>query len=826
MTKFGYAALATTALTLTPTTTALAQESSDEYDGLEAIIVTAQKREQRLQDVPIAVTALGGEALEANRVVNVNDLSGLAPGLTVTQTAGGQKIPSFTMRGAVSTGLVPGSDKQISIYLDGVYISSPRASVFDLPDVQRIEVLRGPQGTLFGRNATAGAVSISTRDPTGEVGIRASATVGNYDQYRFQSSVDLPQMGPFSAYLSYVHNYKRGDIRNVAAGQIWDRTNSASARIAKVERSPEYLGTTKSDSWFAALKFESGDFTTVYKYDRSEDRGTPKGTGLVGYNPNVPLLGNLLATLINTQPNGVPIAADGKRPKAVSNAYAIPNTQTVQGHSLTSTYQISDNLSVKNIFAYRKSYVFSPSSIDGVSSLTITPESIQPFAVLAAFSQVPGLAQADPTTQAAVIGQFAAGLTPLVGSPFIAIASQALGRSEQYSDEIQLNYISDFMTATAGALWFHSKDWVSEHMFQNTISFTPIAGGVMQNTNFGVNFNKATSLAAYAQLEFHLTPKLDVVAGGRITRDDKSGTFTYGPNPANPTVLAFEYKKTKPTYLIGVNYKPNDDTLVYGKYSTGYVSGGSVAGIPFAPETVGSWEAGVKAEFFDRRLRTNLALFHAKYKHVQGPSAPTTPEAIELIIDATGNPELPAVVGTFVADLGNITAKGAEFELTAAPVEGLTLGGTLGYTDTEYTYINPGQIGSNPVLPQLTFRPEWNGSMWAQYDTAPLDASGAYLSFRGDAFWQDEQLLGSRPDDLAYQTFAASVAGIPAYWTFNARVALRDLDLGGIKTQVALWGKNLSNARYANYGLNLGNILASANYLDARSYGVDLTIEF
>jgi iron complex outermembrane receptor protein len=824
--KLGGTLLAATAITLVTTDVAFAQEAVADDSGLEVIIVTAQKREQNVQDVPIAVTALSGATLEANRVVTVHDLTGLAPGLTVTQASGGQKIPSFTMRGAVSTGLVPGSDKQISIYLDGVYISSPRGSVFDLPDVQRIEVLRGPQGTLFGRNATAGAVSISTRNPTGEVGVKASATLGNFDHFRFHTGVELPQIGPFSGYFSYVHNYKRGDIRNVAAGQLWDRTLSASAKIARVQRSPEYLGTTKSDSWFAALKFESGDFTTVNKYDRSEDHGTPRGTGLVGYNADVPLLGNLIDTLIRTQPNPVPLAPDGKRPKTVSNAYAIPNTQQVQGHSLTSTYQISDDLSVKNILAYRKAYVFSPSSIDGVSSLVITPQAVQPFAILAAFSQVPGLAQADPATQAAVIGQFAAGLAPLVGSPYIGIASQAQGRSEQYSDEIQLNYNSDFLTVTAGALWFHAKDWVSEHRFQNTISFSPIAGGVMLNRNYGANFNKATSLAVYAQFEFHLTPQLDVVAGGRVTRDSKAGTFTYGPDLATPTVIAFKYRKTKPSYLIGVNYKPNDDTLIYGKFSTAYVSGGSVAGIPFAPETVASWEAGLKTEMFDRKLRANLALFHAKYKHAQGPSAPTTPEAIELIVQATGNVELPAVVGTFVADLGDIKAKGFEFDLSAAPLTGLTFGGSVGYTDTDYTYINPLQIGSNPNLPRLTFRPDWTGTVWAQYDTPPLGIGDAYLSFRGDAFWQDRQLLASRPEDPAYQTFAASIAAIPAYWTFNARVALRNLDLGGVTTQVALWGKNLSNERYANYGLNLGNIFASANYVEARSYGMDLTVEF
>ncbi len=805
---------------------ALAQDVGATDAGLDVIVVTAQKREQNLQDVPIAVTALGEEALEAQRVFTISELSGLAPGLTVVQSAGGQKTPNFVMRGANSSGTVPGADKQVSIYLDGVYISSSRGLVFDLPDVQRLEVLRGPQGTLFGRNATAGAVNIVTRDPTGEVGVKARATVGNYGQYRFSLGVDLPQMGPFSGYVSYIHNERRGDIRNTAAGQLWDRRNALVPSIAKIQRSPEYLGSENTDTWFAALKFESGDFKTVYKFDYARSVGTPRGTGFVGYNANVPLLGNLLTTLINTQPYEVPISADGRRPDAVANGFATPSPQRVQGHSLTSTYQISDNLSVKNIAAFRKSSIFSPTPIDGVSSLILTPEAIGPFATLIAFSTVPGLGQADPATQGQVIGQVAAGLTPLIGSPYVGIVSQAQGRSKQFSDELQLNYDSDLLTATVGAMWFHSKDWVSEHGFQNTLTFSPIAGGVLPNQNIGRNFNKATSLAAYAQLEFHLSPQIDVIAGGRITQDKKSGTFTFGADPADLQVIAFDYKKTKPNYLIGVNYKPNDDILLYGKFSTAYVSGGSVAGIEFEPETVRSFEAGIKAELLDRRLRANLAVFQATYKHSQGPSAPTSADAVDLIIRTTGNPDLPAFIGTFVAELGTTKAKGVEFDFTAVPVDGLTLGGSLGYTDTKFTDVNPAQIRADGTVPLLdTFRPDWAGSFYAQFDTPPIGSGDAYASFRFDGRWQSDVRFTRFPDDPQYQTFAAGVFGIPSYWVFNGRVSIRDLNLGGVNAELAAWGRNLTDNRSPNFGLDLG-VMASANYIPARTYGMDLNIRF
>lgn len=810
----GTTALAT--LAFMPTQ-AFAQDAG-ESGGLAEIIVTAQKRAQSVQDVPIAVTALTEDALVANRVTNVTDLTGLAPGVTVRTSAGGSKLPSFTVRGAVSYGVVPGSDKQVSIYLDGVYISSPRGSIFELPDVQRIEMLRGPQGTLFGRNATAGAVSIATRDPTGEVGVKASASYGNYDQTRFMGSIDLPQMGPFSGYASFVHNYKRGDIRNDGAGQVWNRTSSADSRSAKVLPSPKWLGTKDAMSYFAALKFESGDFTTVYKFDKTEDDGTPEGTGFIGYAANAPLVGNLLTTLFNTQSTPVNMAPDGKRPKVVSNSWTIPTTQEVEGHNLTSTWQASDSLSLKNVFGYRKSYLFTSSSIDGFSALTITPQSVVPMATFFAFSTLP------PAQAAAAIPGIVQQLAPLVGSPFIGIATQPQNRSEQISDELQANYTSDFLTATAGLLWFKGKDWTGEALLQNTISFLPIPGGVLQNTNVGQTYNKQESIAAYTQLEFHVTPELDIVAGGRVTRDKKSGSFAYGPTSAAITTLTFDYKKTKPNYLIGVNYQPNQDTLVYGKYSTAYVSGGNVAGLAFKPETVESFEGGVKADLWNNKVRTSLALFHAKYKHVQ--SAQSAVNFTQEIIDITGDPNLPSSIGTFVADQGTVKATGFEADLTAAPIDGLTVGGSLSYTDTKFEDVNPIMLSSNGGRYIPTFRPEWTAGLWAQYDSAPINSDGAYVTLRADANWQSDMNLMQNPDLPAYSTFATGMREVPAYWLLNGRVALRDFDLGGIRTELAVWGRNLTNERALSFALNLNNIIASGNYIPARTYGVDLTIEF
>jgi len=546
---------------------ALAQSgpTADRDGGLEEIIVTAQKREQNLQDVPIAVTALSGDTLATNRVTSVSDLSGLAPGVLVRTAAGGSMLPSFSIRGAISYGVAPGSDKQVSLYIDGVYLTAARGAIFDLPDVERIEMLRGPQGTLFGRNATAGAVSITTRNPTGEFGVKASVTAGNYDHVRGRISVDLPQVGPFSGYATYVHNYKRGDIRNANAGIVWDRS---AAGLGK-STSAKWLGTRKSDSYFAALKFEPSDtFSTVYKFDLNNENGTPDGTGFVGYDPAAPgigaLAGPIVAALISSQPGPVYIAADGKRPDVVNNGFAVPNRQKTWGHSLTSQLELSDNLSLKNIAAYRQSHLVATSALEGIAGLTFTQATVVPYATFAAFSQI-GTAFPNVATALAAIPGIAASLQPLVGSPFVLIGTQPETVSKQWSDELQLNYNSQLVTMTAGAIWFHSNERSGMVGLPGNVSFTPVYNGVVTGSQ-GVNYNKQTSLAAYGQAEVHVLPQLDLVLGARITRDHKTGSLVTGRSNALVTSGVFDYKKTKPNWLVGINYKPSDDTLLYGKF--------------------------------------------------------------------------------------------------------------------------------------------------------------------------------------------------------------------------------------------------------------------
>lgn len=796
---------------------------------LEEIVVTAQKRAQSLQDVPIAVTALTNAALVNNRVYSVTDIKGLVPGLSVVPAAGGSQIPSFSIRGITSYGVVPGSDKEVSIYLDGVYISSPRGSIFNMPDAKSMEVLRGPQGTLFGRNATAGAVSLTTRDPDGKLGFEGDLTVGNYDQLRARVSISTPQVGPFSAYGTYVNDYKRGDTLNLGAGTVWDRTASGLG----VGVSPKYLGTKKAESYFFALKFAPTDnFKMVYKFDRDVEHDTPEATALVAVDSSAPLTGAIFATVTA----GQPLASNGLRPNAVNNSFTVPSNESLFGHNLTTTWDVASNITIKNIMAFRKTYEFAAVPIDGFSGLPFNAGTVVPYATLSAFSLYPPTAANGYSIAGALaaIPGLAGYFGTKVGQTFLGIASNPQSTSRQWSDELQVNYRSKALTVTAGLLWFDGKDSTGGPAgIPNTFQFAIVpSSGVLPLGGYGQSLNDGKSLAAYGQAEVHISHSLDLVLGGRITRDEKSGTFNAGFGLAAPTtVIPFSYSSTKPTWLVGVNYKPTNDILLYAKGSTAFVSGGSVAAIPFAPEKATSFEAGLKAEWLNRRLRTNISVYAVQYDNLQTAQGNTNFQAYLTALGNSLNPPVPnlaSVVGTFVVPIGGpVKAKGIEMETTARIAPGVTVGGNLSYHDTTYSSVDPRILASIAVNGQTeylpgTLSPDWDGAVWGQVESKPF-SNGSSIYARVDANWHNKFLLVNNPDIIS--PVLRPYDHSPAAWIVNGRVALKDIKIGGMGAEIAVWGKNLTQNRNMTYALSLAGAYA-ANYQAARTLGVDLKIRY
>ncbi len=760
--------------------------------ALEEVIVTAQKREQSLQDVPVAVTALTQETLEVNTVVDVNDLSGLAPNLTVRPAVGGTNLPAFNMRGITSYGIVPGSDKQISIYLDGVYLGSPRGGIFTLPDIQRLEVLRGPQGTLFGRNATGGAISVVTRDPAGELGFRQQVGIGNRDYLQSQTTIDTPTWGPFSGYVTYLTEKQDGDIDNLGKNTTWDR----SAWGRGFEDSPDTLGEIDNESFFLAAMMDLDSVAASYKFDYGTDKGSPQGTAIVsGFCPTCldqPGFDQLINIL--TSANADLVGGEStKRPNKVNNAWTGSRDQEIYGHNLTVDWEINDSLNLKNILAYRKStQELLPADISGTSGWVWG-------AVGSAIPPGPPL-----------FGPFEA------DDPFCYVCSYTAFNSKQWSNELQLNYSSDLMNLTAGALYYDSKDDVDGNTFQ----FAGFPGYVVPSFTRYVTDNKATSWAVYSQMEFHLTDSIDLLGGLRYTDDDKSGGIfsTLGGEVTRDS--DFDYSDDKVSYLAGVSYTHSDDMMLYLKYSTAYVSGGTVAAFTFDPEEAKSWEIGAKTDFLDKRLRTNIALFDVDYQSLQGSQAGVNVPGADTI-------------GTLIIDSGDLSARGVELEVSALPTDGLVLGATLGYQDVKfssttelYDVIN-GAAGPNAYPGsslEPTLAPEWSGNISANYTTAPL-FDDAYLTAGVTGIWHDDIRLEPNSAKAAQTPFGVAEF-TPSAWMWNARVSLKDIRIADDWTgEVSLWGRNLADDDNMTFAVNFGAMVGS-NFVEERSYGIDFIVNF
>jgi iron complex outermembrane receptor protein len=724
--------------------------------SLEEVIVTAQRREQSQQDVPVAMTALSAKALEANRVTNVTDLNTLAPNLTVVTSAGGSAAPAFTMRGLYALGVALGADRGIALYVDGVYIGSGSGSIFDFADLERIEVLRGPQGTLFGRNTTGGAISFVTRNPSGKFDLKQEFTVGNYDQFASKTRLETPQWGPLSAIFTYSHSERDGEIRNLGGGTVWNFTNVGGGHIA----SPQRLGDNKTDAASAAIKLDLiNALDLVYKFDYTDQEYTPLGIGLLG--------GTSIGSYNALTPAALRTPVTSERPDAVNNWLSLPSAVQVQGHNITAQYQINDSLWIKNIVAYRKmKFQASGNQLDGAGGVTIggTPASL----VVAVFSQ---------------------------------------GDDNQFSNETQVILDTNLLTLTSGFLYYKQEQakggYANARTSNQGLTFYPgfAVPGPEKDSSVDVK-----SMALYAQGEVHVAEQWDIIAGARETRDRKE--FVDNTAPLLGT-LNRKYEKDKPSYLVGVNYKPTQDILTYAKYVTGFISGGQLAGLEYQPETAKSWEAGIKADWFDSRLRTNLALYHVEYANLQYPTQ--------------GNFATPPVIGAaqVLLNVGDARAKGFELETTFVPTQNWTVGASVGYLDFEFTALNVSLFPPNTVTTEQ-WRPEWTGNLSTQFESDPLFGQVTLVA-RVDASYKSDYFAAARLYQPATEREALNVE---AHGLVNGRVALKGLRLGIANAELALWGKNLTDSDRPVNVTNFGGAFWSSDFERARTYGLDLTFDF
>src|SRR5579883_148250 len=345
---------------------------------LEEVVVTAQKRRENLQIVPVAVTALDSQALENARVENVMDLGGLAPNVYVMQgasVAGSNATPFMTIRGIQSnvTGTVQ-TDSGIAIYVDGLYLGRASGQVFDLADVKQMEVLRGPQGTLFGRNSVGGAINITTQEPAGEFGVRQDVSVGNFGEFRTKSRVDLDEFEGFRLSISYLHSQTDGYMKNLSAGHFVNPSGVTFGSVGP-QFSQRNLGSADTDAFLATLTYRPpalDDLILKYKFDYAGEDSVNNGVQILAVGPSASAFYPPPYGLSKTNRIAGPAVISLAPTEDVANTQAIGNYFMSWGQSLAAEYDPSDALQIKNITAYRG--LESTISVSWTEAITSSPK--------------------------------------------------------------------------------------------------------------------------------------------------------------------------------------------------------------------------------------------------------------------------------------------------------------------------------------------------------------------------------------------------------------------------------------------------------------------
>ena len=536
--------------------TGQAQAGASSGDGLEEVVVTARRREEILQTTPVSVSAIGGKLLDRLDIRGVDKIGNYIPNVATNATPGFIAGSAADIRGIGDHEVLITEDPPVGQYLDGVYVAGVTTTNFDLVDIQRIEVLRGPQGTLFGRNTTGGAINIVTKTPDDDFGIAEKLTYGSYDEIATRTEVNTGQIGSsgIKAIIAYQHRQRDGYVDNINTPDDHDP------------------GALRSDAVWAKLHGDWGPVTADYSFDFDSLRGQapygqisymlPANAAYFSQSPG--LGGNTLVV----------------NPNYTDRTSLIPEPDDRVGeigHALTLQYDLNSEVSLKSITGYRqfwsRSYVaYAPPDLLGPT--------------------VTGIDQA---------------------TPYEGVTVQRLN---QASEELQLQGKTDRWNWVGGLYYFHDRASENE---QSNLTFIILPTlGVNVGAPL-VATQSTTSMAAFGQTSYRppiLDDKLEVTTGLRYTYDRKSaveqGTDIDGTqrfyNLSYAVTLNYQWTADLMSYVrISTGYKSGGFNL----RSTPGISPN------FAPEKADAYEAGIKSEWLDHTLRINLAAFYTSYDDLQ-----------------------------------------------------------------------------------------------------------------------------------------------------------------------------------------------------------------
>ena len=686
--------------------------------ALQEIIVTARRHEEDLQKVPISITALTGEALKQQSVTQVYDLGSQIPGLFMQQARDDPQSLAITMRGRKQEDITLAVDPAVSLNVDGIYIPRTLAMAGALLDINRVEVLRGPQGTLYGRNSTGGAIGLFTNDPTQELSGSADATFGNYGAFSATGIANFPITDSLAARFVAQDDGHGGYEHNATGAPVAD-THSQYYRAK--------LGWTGDDGRKAVLSAHyetdhNGIVRTFVSGLTAAGGGFPEGGAL---------------TLETAAERGLP----------VPQALALLKSWVDSGRSYDFLNTCGPACGPPNPGSHGND-----SRWDVGLNFTADVNQHTTFRSITGYQQL----QRHETLG----GQY----------PMDLLLSDLFTNDSYLSQEFQLLGETPRIKWVGGLYGGYEKG-----DDDSTVTILPQVLGPLP----GINNNQIrnSSAAVFAQAAWEFIPDWRLTAGARYTVDTRqinttalSGTTCVVPAPGVDTTAfggAAECPRTfkstfrKPTWLVSLDHQLNPDTLLYAKIATGYRSGGENEGgavdiqtfAPFAPETNIEYEVGLKSEFLDRRLRLNLDAYEDKYSNLQVQTA---------LVGSDGQ------FVTVETNAATSTIRGVELEADAIIASGLSMHASTAYTDAHYDKFAD-VTGDRSHEPFSV--PKWMWSLGAKY----LRPTGiGELTTQLDYDWKSAV-------NLAGHAVYANQVTQGAYGLLNARINLhfdaRNLDV-------------------------------------------------
>lgn len=756
------------------------QESESKIKALEEVIVTARRRDESLATVPLAITAMSAEQLAQRQVHTDSDLQVAVPGLTIRQTQGNNSL-TYSIRGQTAD-TFSGSPSAVITYLNEVPLTIASSST--LFDLESVQVLKGPQGTLFGRNATGGAVLFNSAKPTAEFDAGLSTRVGNLNLREVEGMVNMPLIDDTLLMRAAINvTDKDGYIDNLLTGDELGEISRKSGRLSISWMPSDQLENTTMLQYSSIEGTNTGASYTFSVYDVGATNGSvPLNTGAAGaFGPLNPGWATYLAA--HPQAYAAGLAAyvqeqDRIGPYKTRHPGEADHNGSDWMVTNATTYDINENLRVKNIL--------------GVSHSETDSEQ------------------------------------PQLGAPFVTILTVNLATGESgnelevdsFSDEIQLQGTAGDLTYILGAYFQRSQ--IDTLWPQTYFDLRPLFPPNTVTNAFRLNNE---TKAVFAQGTYDLAALTDVdglsvTAGMRYTWEEveieqlPAATYTAS---APDQKESFE----DPSWELGIEYQANDGLLTYAKTRGSFRSGGfngaappvdanaSAGGNQFDSEHVKDVELGLKYRglVFERPAMLNLAVYKQWIEDVQRVEFP----------DPDGPGGLASIAVT--ANVPEMVVQGIEFEASMMPADWLQLGVSGAYTDAEFTDGDINLFGTSYRYGPVGDTPKRSGVVYAEIDFPVADDLGE-ITFRGEVYAQSEQYFSNASNSVAPDT------KLPSYELVNARLSWRGI--AGSKLSASLFGKNLTDEEYFVGGMTLAAALGhnAAAVGEPRTYGVELSYQY